>query len=250
MSAGRRSRDSVSWITGTAFLLAMLVLGFIAGVVVATRILYTTDVGWDQIGDALGGAVVGGLVALVAGTLGLGRTPPWLRVLLATVALAVSAGGVVYLRSTPPHVRSLAGTARVAPFGFALTATASPDAPTGLGLPWQRLEISSELSFDYTTPGATPEQCAAVRALDSDRGVADLAAFRSLLAGLPDHLDCGPPCPACTNVRLEWDLGDRQSTLAINDRCWFGDDRLQPLRAAIDRILKTYGDHVTCAPVQ
>ena len=94
-----------SWLSGALILISLTFFGLVFGALVATRILTPGGMGFDQIADALGGAIVGGIIALVAGVALIRRLSASSRVLVALLAIAASGGAVFYLRATPMNVR-------------------------------------------------------------------------------------------------------------------------------------------------
>lgn len=91
-------------LAGAFLILSLLFLGFVAGILVATRLLATSAMGWDQLADALGGAAIGMLAGAAAGALLLPRLGGRHRSLVALVALAAAVSCWLYLRTTPPRV--------------------------------------------------------------------------------------------------------------------------------------------------
>lgn len=104
----RENGHRSSWpgrLAGLGALVSLLLFGFLFGALVATRVLYTTAMGWDQLGGAFGGGALGAFAGLVAGVFLVGRLTVRRRALLALVALVGAVMCLVYLRSTPPRVR-------------------------------------------------------------------------------------------------------------------------------------------------
>lgn len=86
---------------------ALVGFGFVLGGLVATRVLYTTDMGWDQIADAMGGSFVGIVTALVVGGVllqlqGLSVRGRWILVAVSVLGIVLC---LAYLRTTPARVR-------------------------------------------------------------------------------------------------------------------------------------------------
>lgn len=91
-------------LAGGCFVVSLPMLGLVAGVLVATRVLTTSAMGWDQLADALGGGIVGALLGLVTGALLVRRLGTRRRLVLALLALAGALLCLLYVRATPPRV--------------------------------------------------------------------------------------------------------------------------------------------------
>ena len=93
-----------SFLTGAFLLITFTLLGFLFGGLVATRIMTTGAMGFDQLADALGGFMAGSLAGLIAGIVLLRFLSPPKRWVAGLVAIAVICGCILYLRATPPKV--------------------------------------------------------------------------------------------------------------------------------------------------
>jgi hypothetical protein len=241
-----------AWSSAAVLLVALLLLGLVTGVFVATRVLATTGMGWDQIADALGGAMVGGASALVAWGVALRTLGPPRRFVLAAIAVAGAFGVAAASRTVPMNVR-VGNPADVPPpvvESFSLQIGTADGVPgpsaDGSRLPWRVLRIGSNLSFDYVPVDRPGELCLAVVGLDSPEDVASFRALRSTLMTVPGEVDCGPPCPSCGDVGLEWYLDQTRFTLQVTDSCWRASDVIRPLRVAVEDIVATYGAGAVC----
>ena len=107
-NAGARSSAWTDVATGCLFLAALAGCGFVVGVAVATRLLSTSGMGWDQLADALGGGLAGGVLGLVAGALSVRRASRRLRLILALAFLVAAALCLVLLRTTSPRTQARA----------------------------------------------------------------------------------------------------------------------------------------------
>ena len=236
-------------------LLVVLVLfGFIAGGLVATRIIGTSGMGWDQIADTLGGVMVGGALAVAAWIAAVRMLGSAGRLWMTGAAVLGCIGASIYVQSTPPRVRTaptvVIPAPAVAPFTWQMgvaNGLASPSADTE-PLPWSFLRIASNLSLDYMPVDRTNRHCFANSVMDTPEGIAALSELRAILAALPPALDCGEPCPSCMEVSLQWFLDDQRATAMITDRCWRSHENLQPLRASVERLFTTYGGTAECSP--
>ena len=148
--AGRSARVLSGW----ALWGASGAAGSLVGGLVATRVLTTTDMGWDQLADALGGMMVGALAGAVVAGAGIAALDRGGRWLASVGALLVAAAALLGLRLLPPNVATArpATVVDVPPFEPALTLilfAESPevwvDAASPLGeAPWRRFEVRSE----------------------------------------------------------------------------------------------------------
>ncbi len=236
---------------GAIFLISLAFLGMIVGGLVATRVFYSSNMGWDQIADAIGGSFVGILAALIIGAIIVGRISNRVRLIGTGIALIVAALGIVYLRSTPVNVRPPQDRAIIPPLvePFSLQfGTADPlEGPRQIAddLPWETLRIGSNLSFDYVLVAEPNTLCLAPGSLADDNGVSALKELREILTLLPSAIDC-PPCPTCTGIGLAWYLDQERSTLSTHDSCWRENEALKPLRMSVESIVTRYADDVTC----
>jgi hypothetical protein len=62
--------------SGILFAIAFPIFGAMAGGFTASKILPTSDMGWDQIAQALGGVMVGGAIALPLAAVAVWKLPP------------------------------------------------------------------------------------------------------------------------------------------------------------------------------
>jgi hypothetical protein len=239
----------------SAFLLiTLLIFGFIFGAMVATRIMTTSGMGFDQLADALGGMMIGSLGGLVVGIVLMRRLTPASKLVVGLLAIAVTVGTILYLRATPANTR--VGEPVVYPppavesFNFTLE-TIDPyegqrqDDPS---LPWQNLRMASNLTFSYVALDAPDKLCIAPGTLNTEDGITRLRELRNILenldvAGFP----CDPlPCPSCTSVGLVWYLEQERFNISFDAACWQNEPALQPFRASVEEILANYSDSVTC----
>jgi hypothetical protein len=241
-----------SWSSAAVLLVALLLLGVVAGAFVATRVLATSDMGWDQIADALGGAMVGCVTALVVWVVAVRSLRPRGRVVLAACALAGMVGVSAASRAMPANIR-VANPADlppplVEPFSLRLGTADGLAGPSSDGsrLPWRVLRTGSNLSLDYVPIDRPGELCLSTAALGSPDGIAAFNALRATLAALPIEVDCGAPCPSCDDVGLEWYLDQERFTMQLTDRCWRTNEAVRPLRAAVEHIVATYGAAAVC----
>ena len=234
-------------------LVALVVLGFIAGGLVATRIIGSSGMGWDQIADALGGVVVGSALGIAAWIVAVRLLGSAGRLWLTGAAVVGCIGASIYLQSTPPRTRP--GRVVDIPPPAVATFTWQMGVADGLGgppegerLPWEFLRISSNLSLDYVPVGRSDRHCFANSVMDTPEGIAALTELRAILVAVPRDLDCGEPCPRCMEVSLQWFLDDDRATAMITDRCWMSQEQLQPLRASVERLFATYSPKAECSP--
>jgi hypothetical protein len=242
-----------SWAAGTLFLLGLVAFGLFFGVLVATRILTTGGMGWDQLADFLGGAMLGAGAAFVLGLVLVGRLAPRTRVQLAILAVLGTGGAMAYMSVTPPNIRRPSTAALPAPAveSFSLTlGTADPlegARPEDPSLPWVLLRIGSNLALDYVSHDEPDLLCVAAGALQSDAGIAAAQDLRRVLEELPSELVCESPCASCTQISLGWYLESRSEMLAFDARCWRTNEALQPVRASVTRIVAQHGQgDMTC----
>lgn len=90
-------------LAGGCLLAALGLLGFVVGVLVATRVLSTSAMGWDQLADFLAGGAAGGLAGGVTGAFVVRRLGVATRVGLALAALVAAVLAFAYLRATAPR---------------------------------------------------------------------------------------------------------------------------------------------------
>jgi hypothetical protein len=221
---------------------------------VTTRIIGTTEMGWDQIADTLGGLMVGGALGMAGWLLAVWFLDSAGRLWLTGAAVVGCIGASIFLVSTEPRMRSGRIVDIPAPavpqFGWQISVAdglAGPP-PDGKRLPWEFLRIASNLSLDYVPAGKTGQQCFANNAMDTDEGIAALKELRAILVAMPADFDCGEPCPSCMDVSLQWFLDDRRVAAMITDRCWLSHAQLQPLRASVERLFAKYGAGAECSP--
>jgi hypothetical protein len=100
---GARSSPLPGLVAGGCLLAALGLLGFLGGVLVATRVLSTSQMGWDQLAGFLSGGAAGGLAGLVAAALVVRRLGVARRFAVALAALAAAALAFAYLRATAPR---------------------------------------------------------------------------------------------------------------------------------------------------
>lgn len=253
MADRHSSPGAMSWLTGVLLLVALLYLGVLAGGTVTTRLMPTSGgMGWDQLADALGGVLVGTVLAVVGAIIALRALGTGGRLAVIVLAAVACAGLTAYLRATPVNVRVREAVPivppPVAPFSLTIGVADGLEArpPGAPRLPWQTLRISSNLSYDYVPIDRPSQQCLAIDALNSPEGIAALNALRTLLAATPRTLDCGEPCPSCDDVSLQWALEQERASLMLNDRCWLVHEQLQPLRLAVDGITTRLGGRAVC----
>jgi hypothetical protein len=115
-------------------------------------------------------------------------------------------------------------------------------------MPWSLLRIASNLSLDYVPADRTGLQCMANSAMNNRAGIDALNGLREVLVAMPSEIDCGEPCPTCMEVSLQWFLGEERTTMTTTDRCWRSHERLQPLRASVERLFATYSAAAECSP--
>jgi hypothetical protein len=242
-----------SWAAGAFFLLALGAFGLFFGVLVATRILTTSGMGWDQLADFFGGAILGAGAAFVLGLVVVRRLAPLARTQSAILAVLGTGGAMAYMSVTPPNVRPPSAAALPEPpvQSFVLT-LGTADPLTGArqedpSLPWDLLRIASNLTVDYVMHDEPDLLCVAVDALRSDAGITAAQDLRSVLEALPAEIACEPPCATCTQISLGWYLDGRSASLAFDDRCWRTNDALQPVRASVAQIVAQHGQGaMTC----
>jgi hypothetical protein len=244
-----------SWFSAAALLIALIIFGFIFGATVATRIMTTGGMGFDQIADALGGVMIGALAGLLAGIILIRQLSPPIRLVVTFIAIAATFGNVLYLRATPPNIRVGEpidyGPPPVARFSLELGTSDPYEGPrqNDPTLPWDNLRIASNLSFSYISHDAPDRLCIAV-SLNSEDGIARLRDLRMILENLnPDTFPCDPaPCPTCTSVGLVWYLEQERFNIGFDGACWRDEPALQPFRASVEGILANYSEGVTCEP--
>lgn len=83
---------------------SLLALGFFLGGFVATRLLPTTGMGWDQLADALGGMMLGTLIGLVLAVAGVSLLTTRVRWWTSAGALILAFVTLLGLRVVPPRV--------------------------------------------------------------------------------------------------------------------------------------------------
>ena len=177
----------------------------------------------------------------------------WLLSGAALLLALGSAAAWLSLANTLPETRRPDGRRAAAPaiepFEFYLTVnqTSSRSPETGGRMLWQSLRIGSNLSFDYVPVDRPEQQCVAENIADDLGGLLRYAELRRLLTALPNEIDCGPPCPACAEVALEWSLALERSTLGLTDRCWHTHPQLQPLRTAVEGVVAAAYGRVICS---
>jgi len=242
--------------SAVVLLVALGMFGVLAGGAVATRLMGPIGVtGWDGIASALGGVMSGGVIALGAWLVALWTLEPRARMVLALAAVVLSVATWLWLASSAPN-RETATTAitrppasaAVEPFTFHLSTADGLEGPSPANerLIWQFLRISSNLSFDYVPAGRPDQQCIAEHLADDLNGILRYHEFRDILTTIPEQVDCGPPCPSCGEVGLEWFLDQDRQTLALTDRCWNTHEQLQKLRMATEGIVAAAYGRVIC----
>ncbi|MGE0594323.1 MAG: hypothetical protein AB7G23_16870 [Vicinamibacterales bacterium] len=250
--SSRARRRLAAWSSAVVLLATLLALGLFAGVFVATRVLGTTTMGWDQLADALGGAMAGSVTALVAWGLALRMLSPARRVALAAIAVAGTAGIATALQAVPASTRP--GTSAdvppplIEPFSLQISTADGAAGRSGTGdrLPWQTFRIGSNLAFDYVPADRPAELCLLVLGPEAPDAVASFRALRSILVALPGESACSDPCPSCDEMGLEWYLDHTRFTWQLHDACWQTSDVVRPLRVAVEDIVARYGAGVTC----
>ncbi len=248
----RARRRLAAWFSAVVLLAALLPLGLFAGVFVATRVLGTTTMGWDQLADALGGAMAGSVAALVAWGLALRTLSPARRVALAAIAAAGTVGIATALQAVPANTRPVTSAnvppPLIEPFSLQLGTADGAAGPSSTGdrLPWQTFRIGSNLAFDYVPADRPAELCLVVVGPEAPDAVASFRALRSILVALPAEIACGDPCPSCDEVGLEWYLDQTRFTLQLHDACWQTSDVVRPLRMAVENIVANYSAGVAC----
>ncbi|MEZ5488886.1 MAG: hypothetical protein R3F50_01035 [Gammaproteobacteria bacterium] len=245
-----------SWLSGAILLMALLFFGVIFGALVATRIMSSGGMGFDQLADALGGFIVGGALGLLAAIVLIRRLSPSKRLIVALIAIAGSFASVLYLRATPANIRDAAPVELppppVEPFSFMLQTSDPFEKPRqdDPSLPWDSLRIASNLSFSYVSHDAPNNMCIAAGALNTEDGFARLRELRSILENLDaSAFPCDPtPCPTCTSVGLTWYIDENRFNIGFDDVCWRNEPTLQPFRSSADAIVKDYLHEVRCEP--
>ncbi|MEM9290691.1 MAG: hypothetical protein AAGD01_03330 [Acidobacteriota bacterium] len=96
------------WITAGCLFFALLPLGFLAGVAVTTRWLRPEAVGFDALGNGLGGGFTGALVVFLVGAVGVRFLSPRGRFTAAVLATIGASLCLIYLRSTAAERRQQA----------------------------------------------------------------------------------------------------------------------------------------------
>lgn len=247
-----RAPGWMSWLSGALLLAALLLLGVLTGGLVATRVIGTSGMGWDQIADTLGGVLAGAALGLAAGVVAVLKLGSSGRLWLAGGAVIGCLGAAAYLQASQPRVRT-GSAANIPPppvesfslhIGVADGLAGPP--PEGARLPWDFLRIASNLSLDYVPAGSPGRHCAANGVIDTPDGIAALTTLRGILANVPTEFDCGKPCPNCLEVSLEWFLDQTRRTAAVTDRCWRSHPPLQPLRASVERLFANYAPQAEC----
>lgn len=239
-----------AWASAIFLLLALVLFGLFFGALVATRIFPTSRMGWDQLADFLGGAMLGGIAGLVAALALIARIAPRARMAMALVALMGCAGAMAYMSVIPAKIRRANPVAMapvVEPFSLTLAAndsTASDGTqslrPADAAMPWNTLRMGSNLAFDYILQTTPRRLCVVPGALQSEAGIAAAKDLRTILQALPGELSCAPPCPNCAAISLEYYLGQKRSTLSFDSTCWRNEPALQPLHSAITSITTKY----------
>ena len=248
-----RSSGWMPWLSAAVLLIALVGFGFIAGGLVATRIIGTSGMGWDQIADTLGGLAIGVVLAVAAWIVAVRTVGPAGRLWMSGAAVVGCVIASIYLLSVPPRVRpgrAVEVPARaVAPFSWQIGVADGLAGPPSDGerLPWSFLRIASNLSLDYVPVDSPNRQCIAADTMNTPEGVAALTELRAILVAMPPNVDCGEPCPSCMDVSLQWFLDDDRATAMITDRCWRSHEQLQPLRASVERLFATYGGTAECS---
>jgi hypothetical protein len=235
-----------------ALFAALVLLGFLSGGLVATRIIGTSGMGWDRLADTLGGLLVGGALGAVAWLVTVRRLDAAGRLRMAGAAVLGGLGVVAYLQATEPRVRppraaDLPAPA-VEPFAVQIGVADGLEPPAGEKLPWSLLRIASNLSLDYVPADRTDLHCIVIDPLNGRRGIEALTQLRAVLVDTPREFDCGEPCPTCMDVSLQWYIGDDQTATTITDRCWRSHPALEPLRASVERLYAEFRDAAECSP--
>lgn len=102
-SPPHRDFSPASIIAATVMLGTLVFAGLFSGVLVATRLMQTAQMGWDQLADAIGGAIFGvsiGLIIAVTVTLRAGAKARWIT---ASVAFVIAAVALLLLLNLPPN---------------------------------------------------------------------------------------------------------------------------------------------------
>lgn len=94
------------WITAGCLFGALIPLGFLVGVIVNTYWLHPHQVGYDQIGNALGGGFLGVMALLLIGGLCVRRLTPRGRFTAAVLATLAASLCLIYLRSSAEDRRA------------------------------------------------------------------------------------------------------------------------------------------------
>ncbi len=215
--------------------LACVLLGFVAGAFVATRVFPSGGMGWDQLANTLGGVMIGSGTGAVIGLILAFTLKHRARIWALAALLAGLVVTIVLLNTVPVPERPVPQRVELPPppvESFNLTLAVKDPTPD---LPWRHLRISSNLAIDYIKPDTT-QLCVAPQALRADAGIARARALRTALASLPAQLNCAA-CLDCPSASLTWWLDQARSSLDFDVTCWRDSAALAPVRETIARIM-------------
>lgn len=100
-SSRRFSPASIA--SASALLITTLFAGMFSGVLISTRIMQTSQMGWDQLADFVGGAFFGVIIGVGLGILILWRATIRNRWIATVVALLLAGLGLLLLQHLPPN---------------------------------------------------------------------------------------------------------------------------------------------------
>jgi hypothetical protein len=86
---------------GVVFFLGLILLGFVVGGFLGGRVFGGGGMGWDQLADALGGAFLGIITAIVVATITVGRFTVRHRLLMALGGWLLAIGLTALMRAFP-----------------------------------------------------------------------------------------------------------------------------------------------------
>lgn len=237
---------------------ALVLLGFVLGPLIATRVMYTSGMGFDRLSDALGGAMLGVVIALVVGIVSLRWLTTSHRLWIAVAALVGAVLCMLTLRATSPRVappREIPAAERRPHFSLQIetdrrmlgsTGSDGPGSGGNRALGMRFLRISSNGSFDYRAWEDPAQHCLSGPALGTEAGQEALRRLHEALVELPADLGCPPPCPTCVNMGFAYWLEQERYNPPVSTECWLEGEALRPLRGEVEGILQRFSGAVQC----